>query len=415
MEKHKKRIIIIGAGFGGVYTARKLAKKLKQTEVEIILIGRVNYFLFTPLLPEVATGSLSPLSVAEPIREIFRHLSVRFIQSEVKSINLAKKQIKLKTAVLSYDILIVSSGAKTNWHNVIGADKYTLPLKSLADAAAIRNRIIDAFEQAANEPSQKVRRELLSFVVVGGGATGVELVAELSEFIHGTMCQYYAGTFCLAKEVRISLISGQQALLSQFEAVFQRQARQILKQKNINIFEGRKVVSISKEAISLDDGKTIASQTVIWVAGVSPQYPTIYPSGKFDVAKGLPVDKFLRLIDWPEVFILGDVAVASTNGKIVPMMAQVAVQQSEIIALNVINFINDNRLITFSYRPKGSLLSLGQWQAIGRIYGIPIGGQLAWWLWRTVYLFKFISPKKKFKVAFEWTINLFYPRDITKI
>lgn len=415
MKKEKKRIIIIGAGFGGVYTARKLAKKIKQAEVEIILIGRVNYFLFTPLLAEVATGSLSPLSVAEPIREIFRNLAVQFIQSEVQSINLTKKQIKIKSRVLAYDILVISSGAKTNWHNVSGADKYTLPLKSLADAATIRNRIIDAFEQAANESDEKIRQELLSFVVVGGGATGVELVAELSEFIYSTMCQYYAGTFCLAKEVKISLVTGQQNLLSQFEPLFQQWAQKILKQKNVSLFTGRKVVSVSQKSLLLDNDSTIISRTIIWVAGVSPQYPKIYPNGKVDSAGSLSVDRFLRLSDCPEVFILGDVAQMKTGNKTIPLMAQVAVQQAKVVANNVNNLLTERRLTTFSYKSKGNLISLGQWQALGRIYGLFVKGKFAWWLWRTVYLFKFISPKKKFRVAFEWTINLFFPRDITKI
>lgn len=416
-KEEKKKIVVIGGGFGGIYVTGYLDKLARKNKAEITLISRNNYFLFTPLLHEVATGGLSPVSVAEPVREILRKSKVKFYQAEVSQIDTENKRVFTNGDDPQYDILILAPGAETNFHNVVGAEKYGLPLKTLYDAVRIRSRIIDAFEQAALTEDEELRKELLTFVVVGGGATGVELAAEMAEFIFETIYPYYKGTFCKERDMKIVLVSGSEEVLTLFPKNIQYWAGKVLKRKGIEVIKNANASEVTEKDISLNTGQKIKSRTVIWTAGVKPEIPEI--KGQIEKHKSgrILVDEFLRAKGFNDVFILGDSAafLEDEKSKLVPMFAQVAVQQAKTVAGNVKSILEGKPLKSWDYKSKGFLVSLGQWRAVGVVLGLRIQGRFAWWLWRTVYLFKFISWKKKIRIAFEWTVNLFYPRDITKL
>ncbi len=405
----KAHVVIVGGGFGGIYTARYLQPLIEAGKVDVTLINKTNYFLFTPLLHEVATGGLSPMSVVEPIREIFRRELVHFIQDEATSIDLEKKYVSTSQRIIGYDFLVVSSGAETNYYGTPGAAENTITLKNLNDALIIRRTLIDACEKAAHIADDEERRKLLSVAIVGGGATGVELAAEIVEFMKETLCSYYGNTCHLKKEdMQVTVIAASPDLLPPFPPALRDIAKKELVRKGIRVMLGETVTEVKPRKILFADKSFVEAATIIWVAGVKPVSPALTGAEKEKNGR-IKIDEFLRVAGKHEVFSLGDV------GGTAPMLAQVAVQQGKIVARNIGATLTSIPLIPFMFMEKGLLVSLGQWHAAGKIFGITLQGPLMWWIWRTVYLFNFHSWRKRLKIAVEWTVNLFYPRDITKI
>lgn len=392
----KPHIVIVGGGFAGLQVARGLLRPLKQGKIKLTLINTTNYFLFTPLLHEVATGGLSASSVAEPLREVFVKTKINIIQGIVTQVDADQKIIALHDQQLTYDILVLATGATTNYFNVPGAREFALPLKTLADALQIRGRIIDAFESASQTTDASKRRELLSFVVVGGGATGVELAAELAEFAFSLERRYFAHkTSCiLSHEVSVNLVSSSSELLAQFPPATRRIAASRLQQLGVILRLGSQVGEVEADGVNLHDGWRISSSLTIWTAGVkSTLADLVIEPATAELSKN--------------IFILGDIS----HG--FPLLAQVAVAQAKVVAKNILLHLKGHPLKTFVYQSKGSFVSLGQWFAAGTIGKINLHGRLTWWLWRTIYLFKFASHKKRLRIVLDWTMNLFYPRDIT--
>lgn len=415
----KPRILILGAGFGGVYVAKRLLKQVRAGKIDVTIVNRTNYFLFTPLLHEVATGALTPGSVAEPLREVFHGTNVRVVQGNIDSIDAANKTVKISGTPIAYDYLVIATGAETNYYGIQGAEKCSFALKNLYDAARIRSRVIDSFEKAAlaKDPSERAR--LLSFAVVGGGATGVEMAAELAEFADAIARRYYGQMNLGPHDVQISIVDVGAELLQMFAPKLRKAAMDRLKKEGVALHMNSSVTSVSADGLTLtvksgdsSSNMTIPAATVIWSAGVKaiiPKFEGVQPV----LARGrMTVDEHFALAGMKDVFVLGD---AAGYPNPVPMLAQAAEVQAVIVAKNVLSAIAGRPLSGFVYKSKGSMVSLGQWFAIGEIFSLKISGRLTWWLWRTVYLFKFASFKKRVRIMFEWSLELFFPRDITKI
>jgi NADH dehydrogenase len=404
----KAHVVIIGGGFGGIYTGRHLQSLINEGKVDVTLINKSNYFQFTPLLHEVATGGLSPMSVVEPIREIFRHENLHFIQDEVQSINVEDKKISTVNRVIGYDFLVITSGAETNYYGTVGAMDNTITLKNLNDALVIRKRIIDTCEKAAHIADDEERKRLLSVVVVGGGATGVELSSEIIEFMQETLCSYYKNTCHLKKEdIQVTVVAASPDLLPPFPPELRAIAKNELIRKGIKVMTGETVTEVKQNRIIFKDKSFIDAGTIIWVAGVKPVSPDI--NVEKEKNGRIKIDEFLRVAGKTDIFSLGDV------GGTAPMLAQVAAQQGRTVAENIRATIDNTPLVAFKFHEKGLLVSLGQWYAAGKIFGVVLKGPIMWWIWRTVYLFNFHSWRKRFKIGVEWTVNLFYPRDITEV
>lgn len=407
---NKPHIVIVGGGFGGAYTAKNLRTLAESGDADVTLVSKENYFLFTPLLHEVATGALSQNSVVEPVREVLRGSPVRFLQAEVRTIDPEKKIVKTSAGPLPYDFLVISSGATTNYYNVPGAEKYSFTLKDLDDAMGIRSHIIKICEKASYVTDTIERRKLLSVAIIGGGATGVELATELVEFMKVTLCAYYHHACFDAGDMKITLIASSAELLPQFPPEIRTIALNELKKKEITVQLATSVTAVENHKVMFVNGGTLEAQTIIWVAGVTPHEWEI-PGTERERGNRIKTDEFQRVVGRPNIFALGDAS--GTH----PMLAQVAVQQSKVVARNIEATIHNKLkdLRPFIFKEKGILISLGQWSAAGKIFGKIIEGPIMWWLWRTIYLFNFHSWRKRFRIAVEWTIDLFYPRDISSV
>lgn len=404
---NKTKIIIIGAGFGGVYTAKNLAKLFGNT-AEITIINKNSNFIFTPLLHEVATGSLTPQSVVESLDEIFRGTSVNFIEDKVLEIDRNNKIIKtVKNNSYTYDYLIISVGAETNYFSVAGAKENSFALKDLNDAVLLKKHIVLTVEKAIKTND----RSLLTFSIIGAGATGVELAGELIEYLKDILTLYYKSSSLTIKDLKVQLITNTQDIISQFPIKMREIAAKFLIDKGIEIISNSTVTKMDANTITIkvnssNEERTIETNTKIWVAGVKP---SIYAISGIEIGlKGrMDINEFLQSKFSTSIFGLGD-----SSGEY-PMLAQIAVQQSKIVAYNIYSLSKRREMKKFDTKIKGLLISLGKWSAIGNFKNITLHGPVMWWIWRTVYLFNYNSWKKRFKIMIEWTLNLFYPRDIT--
>lgn len=400
MAKH--RVLVLGGGFGGAYVARGLARAARRGDVDVTVLSRSPSFLFTPLLPEVATGGLSRRGMAVPLFDAASR-AARVVVGEALSVDAAARVARADCADgciidLPYDTLVIALGARANFFGVPGAAEHALPLKTIADANRIRRAVTAAFERASRE------RRAPSFVVVGGGPTGVELSSELAE-----LCRYsLADVYPEAAPAAVTLLSAVDDVLPMLKEKGRAKARAALSEAGVTVTVSATVTAVDQTHVTLANGERLAADVVVWAAGVSP---APLPEGldlPLDKTGRVIVDGHLRVAARPEIFVLGDQAAGA------PMLAQAATQQAPVVAAAIISTVSGRPLGPgFAFKSKGLLVSLGRWRAVGQIGSATVSGPFAWWLWRTVYLFKFPSFSKRARVALEWAIGLFFPRDIS--
>jgi len=414
------KIVIIGNGFGGTYTLKHLQKLFKNDpRVHITLVGETNYFLFTPLLHEVATGSINPENIIEPIRKVFRSCLDDFHLGNAESVNLKEQKVKIinngDITTIPYDYLVLASGAETNFFSTKGAEEHSLTLKTLADAIKIKNRAISQIEKASHIENEALRKKMLNFVVVGGGPTGVELASELIELLRDSFSSYYHGN--IIKDTAVTLVQRGDELLPQFNKKIRQKSLEVLRKKGINVLLKTGVVEVAENKVVLDNGNVIETENTIWVAGIKPRTVEFDESVPMLEDGRIIVNENLQIENHNEVFVLGDIAGVrvGNSGTFLPALAQVAVKEAGAVSNNIARLIKGKGLKPFIYKSRGTMVSLGQWMAIGEISNFAFWGHITWWLWRTVYLSKMISWQKKIKIAIDWTINLFSPRDISQL
>lgn len=412
--KQKTKIVILGGGFGGLYTYFSLKKQFNCDEIDVTIINSTNYFLFTPMLHEVATGGLAHHQIVESIREVIYKSHAKLYVAKVESVDFEAKVVETTLGNLSYDILVMALGSTTNYFNTPGAKENTFTLKNLSDAISMRANFIDAFESASSMLSSEDRSRELSFGVIGGGSTGVELVAETAELFLKTFSKYYKDSIN-PSEISLYLINRGPEILMPFEKSLRTHALEILKKKGVKVLLNSGVKEVKENGVILDDGKFLSIKHMVWTAGVTPNIPILKNPAPLDKTGRIVVNEYLQIEKYPNVFAIGDIASVILGGdRPLPMLAQIAVKQGSLVGENIKNFILNKKLKKFSYTSSGELISLGHWQGVANIKGVKFSGPVAWFIWRTVYLFKFLSNSKKFKIAADWTLNVFYPRDITK-
>jgi len=328
---HQKiKIIIVGNGFGGTYTLKHLDKIFRNNkDVEITLVGEKNYFLFTPLLHEVATGSINPENIIESIHKVLGRCLSHFYLGKVDFVDTKKKEVSVGEFRLPYDYLVLAPGAETNFYNIKGAEEHSLTLKSLEDAIKIKNHLISTLEKASHIKDRDERRKKLSFVIVGGGSTGVELAAEMSEFLKDTFANYYPPE--IIEDISITLIQKTSELMPTLNKRIRRKALEVLQQKRVRVLLNSEVREVSESYIRLGGDKVIGAGSVIWVAGIKPREVKFDKEIEKNSDDRILINNFLQIKDLENVYALGDLAVLESvsGGSMLPSLAQVAEKQAK--------------------------------------------------------------------------------------
>jgi NADH dehydrogenase len=406
------KIVVLGSGFGGIEAVLNLEEHFhKNSGVEIFLISNQNYTLFTPLLPQVVSSYIEPRHIIQTTRDIRRDRKFRFIRDSVVGIDLHEKRVSLLGSEVPYDYLVMALGSITNYFNIPGAEKNTFALKTLEDSAELRDHIIDILEHADHEDDPDLKREMLTFVIVGGGYTGVELTAELRDFIHRQAVGQYRGIDF--KDVKIVLLEAADEIMEGVDQYLAKRSKRKLVRYGIEVRTKARVTRCFEGGVEINSQEVIRSRVVIWTAGVkaNPVLDSLpVKKGKFG---RVLVNNYLQIPGFPEAYAVGDNAMVegSSPGKSSQPVAPVAIEQARVAARNIINSIENKPLEEYSFTPSGMLVSLGMNDALISIKGIRIGGFIAWLFWNAIHLLKLVGLKKQIQVAMDWTFACIFPRD----
>jgi NADH dehydrogenase len=404
-----KRIVVVGAGFGGLEAAADLDHIFRgDRDTEILLVSDQNYLLFTPLLPQIASSYTDPRHIVQAVREIRGRHRFRFRREAVRAVDAPNRLLVLDTGTVEYDALILCPGARTEFFNIPGARENSWDYKSLQHAVELRERIIDLCEHADHTENADERKRMLTFVVVGGGYTGIELVTEMQDFLFRYVTRTYRGI--QASEIRLIVLEASPEVLRGIGPKLAAHARKRLDVSGIEIRTSTRVTRVIEGSVEINGNETIAADTVIWTAGVRASELIESLPGPHDRIGRAVVNAHLQLQNHPEIFVVGDSA-AAVNAQDAPRVAPVAIEQGRIAARNVRHLWRDEPLESFEYESKGMLVSLGMNYAVVSIAGIKISGYFAWLFWNAVHLYKLVGLKKQIQVAGDWMLGLIFPRD----
>jgi len=414
--KTRKRVLILGGGFGGLYTALELEKRLaRRPEVEVTLVNRENFFLFTPMLHEVAASDLDFTHIVNPVRKLLRR--TRFFQGTVEAIDLKDRRVTVSHGSehrheLEYDYLVVALGAVTNFYNLPGLAERALTMKSLGDAIHLRGQLIKNLEEADFESNPEERIPLLTFVVAGGGFAGVETAAAVNDFVREAL-EFYPR---LGKNLlRMVLVEAGPKVLPELGDKLGDYARNKLAESGVEVRLGTAIKKFSGAGVELSDGEVIRTDTLVWTAGISPN-PILETLPCSKERGRLRTDELMEIEGWPGVWALGDCASIPdlTTGKACPPTAQHALRQGKTVARNIVASILGKQKRPFVFKTIGQLASMGRRTGVARIFGVNFSGFVAWWLWRTIYLSKLPRFEKKLRVALDWTLDLLFKKDLVQ-
>jgi NADH dehydrogenase len=420
-EQQPPRILILGGGFAGVYTGYELQRRLRRSQAELAIVNRENFFVFYPLLPEIISGSIAVEAILNPIRLVVP--AATLYVGEVTDIDLAERRVTIRHGLyqhqqapraLYYDHLVLALGGVPATFGIPGLAENAFDVQRLSNAFALRNHLIDVLEQADIETNPLEKRRLLTVVVIGGGSTGVEVASEVwSLFIDAV--RYYR--HIEPEDFRVVIVQAGPRLIPEFPAKLGDYAARLLTKRGVEVLLDRKVVRVEPEHVELDDGTIIPAHTIIGSVGVQPN-PLVRNLGvEVDRRGRVVVDEFLRVPGYDNVWALGDNALAldPETGEPYPQTAQHAVQEAKVVADNIAATLRGRPLKRMEYRTRGMLVSLGHRSAAGSIRGWTFSGFFAWWLWRTYYLLQLPRWERRLRVAFDWTLDLFFPPELVQL
>ena len=471
---HPKRILILGGGFAGVEVLRRLQDRFQNdVRIDITIVSKDNFFLFTPMLHEVASGMIETRHIVTPIRAFCNR--ARFYAARVNLIDLKNKQITIESPTftsftpiaatsratiidreelaytdpsvlsevkkrdeeeeqkdkLSYDYLVIALGSETKFFGMTDIEEHAFTIKSWNDAIIIRNHVIHKLEQAElllrqqpydnnnlNSHEENKRESLLTFVIVGGGFAGVETAGELNDFLRDAVKDYYHNIE--PKDIRIIIIQSGNRLLPEMSEELAEFAMQKLIKSGVKVILNTRVIGATANSVKLKDGRTISTSTLIWSGGVASNPITEELPCEHDKKSGrIVVDKFLEVQGYPGVFAVGDCAfiIDPNTGYPYPPTAQHAIREGTAVANNIISMIEGkikNKKI-FDYKTKGMMATIGKRNGVGTLVGIEVQGFTAWWIWRTYYLANLPTFQKKIRVMADWTLDIFFKRDVTML
>lgn len=415
MSRH--HILILGGGFAGLHSAMELEKALMHDpDTAITLVNRENFFLFTPMLHEVAASDLDLTNIVNPIRKLLRKAS--FFAGEVEQIDLAQRTVTVShgfdrhTHDMHYDRLVIGVGSTTNFFNDPGLQERAFTMKTLSDAATLRNRLIALLEEANTECYADIRQPLLTFVVAGGGFAGVETIAAINDFVRESL-RFYPNL--RPTHLRVVLVHPGPVILPELSAELGTYAQRKMQERHIEVRVNCKVAGYDGEVVTLSDGETISARTLVWTAGTMPAALLMTLPCRKEHGR-LLVEDTLEVPDWPGVYALGDCALIPDRltGKYYPPTAQHALREGKVAAHNIVASLHGGKKMSFSFKTIGQLAAIGRRTGVADVFGLKFSGFIAWWMWRTIYLSKLPRFEKKLRVALDWTLDVLFSKDLVQ-
>jgi len=415
MVSGKPRVVILGGGFGGMYAALEFERALARgAALDVTLVNHDNFFLFTPMLHEVAASDLDITNIVSPIRKLLRR--VTFFHGEIEAIDLMHQRVGLSHGheqhchSLPYDHLVLALGSTTNFFDIPGLANRAFTMKSLSDAIVLRNHLIANLEEADFECGGTLRAPLLNFVVAGGGFAGVETIAAMNDFLREAVRFF---PHLRADMLRIILVSSGAVILPELGTKLGTYAQRKLIEQKVEIHASCKVTAVTDHDVTLSDGTTVPTNTLVWTAGISPHaLLNTLPCPK---AKGrVLVNEYLEVSGWPGLWALGDCALVPDRktGAFHPPTAQHALREGRVAARNILATVRGGQMRPFLYSTLGLLAPIGRRTGVANILGVNFSGFIAWWLWRTIYLLKLPRFEKKLLVALDWTLDVLFSKDL---
>ena len=426
-------VVILGSGFAGIEVLKKLQKEYDDNScIEITLISKDNFILFTPMLPEVASGMIETRNIVTPVRSFCK--KAKFYEAKVESIDLDNKQLTLthvigrqshpndwREHIVKYDYLVIALGSENNFFKMSDVKRWSFTMKSINDAIILRNHIINVLEQASiEEDNIEPRKSLLTFVVAGGGFNGVETVGAINDFIRESIKDYYKNIHI--SEVRVILIDSNDKLLAEVDEELGEFALEKLKVSGVEFMMKCPVTGATPNTIMLYNGTIIPSYTLIWSAGVTPSKLVAELPCEHDRGHRIVANNYLEVPGYNGVYVLGDCASITDphTGKPYPPTAQHAIRQGKVAAKNIISALKgekgDKNKIKFDYKTKGMMAEIGKRDGVAILFNkFKLHGFLAWWLWRTYYLANLPTARKKLKVLGDWSSDLIFKPDVSMI
>lgn len=403
-ETTKKRIVIIGAGFGGL----RLAEKLVDSEYQVVLIDKNNYHQFQPLFYQVATSGIEPSSILFPLRKIFQKKQDFYIRiADVYSIDTVKKQLSTSLDVVWYDYLVIATGVKTNYFGMKNMETYSFPMKTISEAMALRNRILLNLEKAVTlfNHHEEEKESLLNIYVVGGGPTGVEVSGAIAEMKKFVLPKDYPDLDF--NQMKITLVEGDPKLLGNMSENASKKSVQYLQKMGVDVMLNTRVTDFDGEYISFADGNKVRTKLVIWAAGISGVVPPGLPEELIGRGRRIMVDEYNRVKGFDDVFAIGDIAlmINDESPKGHPQVAQVAIQQGKNVARNFKAMLRNEKLKPFKYIDRGSLATIGRNRAVADLSFIKFGGFFAWMTWMFVHLMAILGVKNRLLIFINWMWN----------
>ncbi|MDP8951131.1 MAG: NAD(P)/FAD-dependent oxidoreductase [Actinomycetota bacterium] len=414
-EAFPHKVLVLGGGFAGFTAAQTLCELTRdRDDVGVMVISRENFFTFWPMVPGVIGSDVDIRNIAQSLRRALIQAGASFRRAELKGIDFEGRRVFADDQEFPYDHLVLALGGQPNFFGIPGVEEHSLTMKGLGDALRIRDRVIERFEEATLARGW-VPDSKLTFVVIGGGATGVEVASEIHALVHEALAPDYPSID--VNRVRIVLLEAAPEILQELDPALRRAARTELVSRRIEVMTGVLAREVTADCVVLGDGREIPTENVVWTAGNRPNAKI----GELDLPlterDGVIVDPYLRVPERQGVWSIGDcAAIPHQDGRVVPPTAQAATQEGHVVARNILSAIDGTgELEEFEYRPLGQLVELGSHFAVNEVMGVRFSGFLASLFWRGVYLFKLESPQNRAQVAADWLVGAFFRPAVTQI
>ena len=416
-----RRLLILGGGFGGLDVARAIGRsRAARGYWDTLLIDKENFFQFNPLLPAVAVGAVETRHIVWPLREMARHRHIRFHKNKATRIDLERRVVSLHNGLEErWDTLVIAVGSVTNWYGVPGAPEHARPFKTIVDAMTLRARVVELFEMAEQAQGDEQKRRLLSFVIVGGGVTGVEVAAELLDMTRDTLLPKYPSLS--ASHLSVTVLEGGERVVPAARPQHSAYVRRFLEARGVRLETGARVTRVEPRRVHLADGRAFDGFTILWTAGVHPP-PLVQelPLARHRDGR-LLVDEHLHPLDAEgrpreDVFVIGDCAAsAKPGGGMQPQLSQTAIAMGSHAGESLVRMAQGRAPRPFRFQDAGYIISLGQHSSVLEIFGVPLSGRLAWLGWAAAYLFKMVGLRKQIEVGLDHVTHLFFQHDTSQI